>query len=128
MERANHSFNPFPDERRILPFGSGAVILYNFISLVLHSPTTDTFQLRFHIAVHQLEGELLCSAPHSVCYHAYRRAQRFVRDGKAVLRLNEIWRDIRGKSQAGTLLADECLYRNRVHVRYPLEEARLSRD
>ncbi|HGT2734341.1 TPA: VanW family protein [Pseudomonas aeruginosa] len=50
VERANHSFDPFPDEGRILPFGSGAAIFYNFIDLVLHNPTADTFQLRFHIA------------------------------------------------------------------------------
>lgn len=30
VERANHSFDPFPDEGRILPFGSGAAIFYNF--------------------------------------------------------------------------------------------------
>ncbi len=128
VERANHSFDPFPDEGRILPFGSGAAIFYNFIDLVLHNPTADTFQLRFHIAAQQLEGELLCSAPRPVRYHVYERAQRFVRDGEAVLRLNEIWRDIREKGQAGTLLASECLYRNRVRVKYPVEEARLSRD
>lgn len=95
---------------------------------MLHNPTADTFQLRFHIAAHQLEGELLCSAPRPVRYHVYERAQRFVRDGDAVLRHNEIWRDIREKGQAGTLLASECLYRNRVRVKYPVEEARLSRD
>ncbi len=37
VERANHSFDPFPDEGRILPFGSGAAIFYNFIDLVLHN-------------------------------------------------------------------------------------------
>ncbi len=66
VERANHSFDPFPDEGRILPFGSGAAIFYNFIDLVLHNPTADTFQLRFHIAAHQLEGELL-SARRALC-------------------------------------------------------------
>ncbi|MFO6058772.1 vancomycin resistance protein, partial [Pseudomonas aeruginosa] len=45
-----------------------------------------------------------------------------------VVRHNESWTDIREKGQAGTLLASECLYRNRVRVKYPLEEARLSRD
>ena len=66
VERANHSFDPFPDEGRILPFGSGAAIFYNFIDLVLHNPTADTFQLRFHIAAHQLEANC-CAVRRALC-------------------------------------------------------------
>jgi len=43
-ERANHSFDPFPDEGRILPFGSGAAIFYNYIDLVLHNPAQGSVQ------------------------------------------------------------------------------------
>ena len=31
VEKSNHSFDPFPDEGRVLPFGSGAAIFYNYI-------------------------------------------------------------------------------------------------
>jgi vancomycin resistance protein VanW len=33
VERSNHSFDPFPDDGRGLPFGSGAEIFYNYIDL-----------------------------------------------------------------------------------------------
>jgi vancomycin resistance protein VanW len=43
VERSNHSFDPFPDEGRVLPFGSGAAIFYNYVDLVLHNPTDRVF-------------------------------------------------------------------------------------
>ncbi|WP_074423376.1 VanW family protein [Serratia sp. 14-2641] len=52
-ERANHSFDPFPDEGRILPFGSGAAIFYNYIDLVLHNPAQGSVQLVFNVAERQ---------------------------------------------------------------------------
>ncbi|WAW10779.1 VanW family protein [Oxalobacter vibrioformis] len=56
VERANHSFDPFPDDSRALPFGSGAAIFYNFIDLVLHNPNDRTFQILCRVGEHQLEG------------------------------------------------------------------------
>ncbi|WP_140917928.1 VanW family protein [Limnobaculum xujianqingii] len=125
VERANHSFDPFPDEGRILPFGSGAAIFYNYIDLVLHNPTQDTFQLVFNVAEHQLEGELLCDKPREVKYHVYQQAHRFVRRGDRVWRQNEIWRDISTKGQEPVILQSECLYRNNVVVKYHVDTERL---
>lgn len=121
IERANHSFDPFPDEGRILPFGSGAAIFYNYIDLVLFNPTKNTFQLIFNVAEHQLEGELLCDEPREVKYHVYQKAHRFVRKGNRVYRQNEIWRDISTKGQDPVLLKSECLYRNDVVVKYHVD-------
>ncbi|SQI40219.1 Uncharacterized vancomycin resistance protein [Leminorella richardii] len=126
VERANHSFDPFPDEGRILPFGSGAAIFYNYIDLVLYNPTEETFQLVFNVAEHQLEGELLCTAPREVKYHVYQKAHRFVREGRAVYRHNEIWRDVSTKGQNAQVLQSERLYHNRVIVKYSVDEAMIS--
>lgn len=60
VERSNHSFDPFPDEGWVLPFGSGAAIFYNYVDLVLHNPTDRHFQLKLNVAEQQLEGELFC--------------------------------------------------------------------
>ncbi|MFT2792937.1 VanW family protein [Serratia sp. T13T92] len=124
-ERANHSFDPFPDEGRILPFGSGAAIFYNYIDLVLHNPTQDSFQLVFNVAEHQLEGELLCSAPRTVKYHIYQKSHRFIRRQQRVYRQNEIWRDISTKGQDSVVLHSERLYQNDVVVKYDVEEHRV---
>ncbi|AOZ09162.1 VanW family protein [Cupriavidus malaysiensis] len=125
VERANHSFDPFPDEGRVLPFGSGAAIFYNFVDLVLYNPTQASFQLRLKVAEHQLEGELLSDTERAVRYHVYQKHHRFVREGGEVLRINEIWRDIREKGHQGALLVAQCLYRNRVRVMYPVAEAQI---
>lgn len=126
VERSNHSFDPFPDEGRVLPFGSGAAIFYNYIDLVLHNPTDRHFQLKLNVAEQQLEGELLCDQAREFRYHVYQLGHRFVRDGGRVFRENEIWREIRSKGQASQVLKSERLYKNRVMVKYEVEEGLLT--
>ncbi len=122
VERSNHSFDPFPDEGRVLPFGSGAAIFYNYIDLVLHNPSTSTFQLKLKVGESQLEGELLCEQPRDFNYHIHQRGHRFTREGSRVLRENEIWRDVLTKGQNPQLERRELLYRNRVVVKYPVAD------
>ena len=42
IERHHHSFDPFPDDRRVLPFGSGASVFYNYIDLRFKNDTNAT--------------------------------------------------------------------------------------
>lgn len=131
VERANHSFDPFPDDGRVLPFGSGAALFYNYVDLVLHNPTHETFQLCLKVAEHQLEGELRSDTASLLNYHVHERAHRFSRQQGQVVRQNEIWRDIHQKGQKGKpalFLRRECLYRNEVRVMYPVEEDRMTRE
>jgi len=123
VERSNHSFDPFPDEGRVLPFGSGAAIFYNYVDLVLHNPTDRYFQLKLNVGEQQLEGELLCDRIREFRYHVYQLAHRFIREGGRVFRENEIWRDVRTKGQESQLVRSERLYRNRVVVKYSVDEA-----
>lgn len=125
VEKANHSFDPFPDEGRVLPFGSGAAIFYNYIDLVLHNPTEDEYQIILHVAEEQLEGELLCSQPRECSYHVYEKASRFIKKGEHIYRENEIWRDISTKHNVGAFpkrLSSEQLYRNSVVVKYSIAQ------
>lgn len=123
VERSNHSFDPFPDEGRVLPFGSGAAIFYNYIDLVLHNPTDRHFQLKLKVGEQQLEGELLCDQVREFRYHVYQRGHRFVREGGRVFR--EIWREVRSKGQESRVLESARLYKNRVVVKYEVEEGLL---
>ena len=45
VEKSQHSFDPFPDEGRVLPFGSGAAIFYNYIDYQFTNNTDKTFQI-----------------------------------------------------------------------------------
>ncbi|MGF2414240.1 MAG: VanW family protein, partial [Ferruginibacter sp.] len=44
-ERYHHSFDPFPDDGRVLPFGSGATVFYNYRDFQLTNNTAYTFQI-----------------------------------------------------------------------------------
>jgi vancomycin resistance protein VanW len=127
VERSNHSFDPFPDEGRVLPFGSGAAIFYNYVDLVLHNPTDRSFQLKLNVGETQLEGELLCDQVREHRYHVFQKGHRFVREGERVYRENEIWREVREKGQVGELVERGRLYRNRVVVKYEVGEEMMER-
>ncbi|WP_170110795.1 MULTISPECIES: VanW family protein [Proteus] len=129
IEKANHSFDPFPDEGRVLPFGSGAAIFYNYVDLILYNPTPYNYQIRLHVAEHQLEGELLCSEERKYRYHIYEKSSSFIKKGEHVYRYNEIWRDIYTKNNVGAfpqLITSELLYENSVVVKYDISDEQLN--
>lgn len=129
VERANHSFDPFPDDGRVLPFGSGAAIFYNYIDLVLYNPTDKCFQLRLNVSEHQLEGELLCDQPRQYSFHIYQKNHQFIRQNDVVYRHNEIWRDVLTKYNVGsapTQLSSKLMYQNHVVVKYDVDDQEIS--
>lgn len=125
VERSNHSFDRFPVDGRVLPFGLGAAIFYNYVDLVLHNPTDRHFQLKLNVGEQQLEGELLCDRVREFRYHIYQVGHRFLREGGRVFRGNEIWREVRSKGQGSEVLENERLYRNWVVVKYEVGESLL---
>jgi len=40
-ERHHHSYDPFPDDGRVLPFASGATVFYNYLDLQITNNTTQ---------------------------------------------------------------------------------------
>lgn len=125
VERSNHSFDPFPDNNRVLPFGSGAAIFYNFVDLVLHNPTNDTYQILCKVGEHQLEGELRCDAPTDVKFHVYEKNHAFIRENGIIYRHNELWRDMISKGHNPKILRSELLYANKAVVKYHVDESAL---
>ena len=41
VERSEHSFDPFPDKNRVLPWGVGCSIVWNYVDLVVRNDTDD---------------------------------------------------------------------------------------
>lgn len=124
--RASHSFDPFPDQGRVIPYGTGAALFYNYIDLWLHNPTQETFQLRLWMTDTLLKGEIRANAPLPHRYHVHEQNGRFTRQGGEVFRHNEIWRDTIAKGQTAALLTREKLYENHVRVKYPVPDEKLS--
>lgn len=118
VERHHHSFDPFPDEGRVLPFGSGATIFYNYIDLQFRNDTKHTFQINLWLSEKCLEGELRVDGELDYAYHVYEKEHAFIKIGNDFYRKNEIWRNRIAKFEGGSILDSELITRNFALVKY----------
>jgi len=120
IERHHHSFDPFPDDRRVLPFGSGAGIAYNYVDLRFYNPTNQAFQIQVWLTEEYLQGAIYSQSEGDFLYQVFERNHRFIqRDGKNY-RENEIWRAAIDR-KTGNKLQEELLIKNSSEVKYSLE-------
>jgi vancomycin resistance protein VanW len=120
IERSNHSFDPFPDEGRVLPFGSGAAIFYNYIDFQFTNNTKDTFQINLWITEKNLEGELRINNELELSYHIFEQNHKFLKIENQFFRQNEIWRNSIDK-KTGNISKTELLKKNFARVTYEPE-------
>jgi vancomycin resistance protein VanW len=118
VERSEHSFDPFPDKGRVLPWGVGCSIVYNYVDLIVRNDTDRTFRISAEVGDRLLHGELRCDRPLALSYKVEARDEQFLRrpDGQ-VFRRNEIWR-INLDRRTGDVVSEELLKRNCALVRY----------
>ncbi|HEX9995752.1 MAG TPA: VanW family protein [Abditibacterium sp.] len=121
IERHHHSFDPFPDSGRTVPFGSGASLFFPYLDLRFYNPTNHSFQLRVWLEPEHLKGILACDAELSESIHLEEREHRFVRQNDTNYRQNEIWRRVIDK-RTGNCVREEKLVSNFVLVKYPLPD------
>ena len=117
-ERHHHSFDPFPDNGRILPFASGATVFYNYLDFQLTNNTPWTFQINLWLTDKTLDGEIRISEELDFAYHVFERNHRFLKKDNSFWRTNEIWRKKIAKFQSGKLLLEEMIVRNMAQVKY----------
>ena len=121
VERSEHSFDPFPDKNRVVPWGVGCTIVWNYVDLVVRNDTAVTFQLRTWLDERHLRGELRADRPPTYSYRVEARGDEFVRVDGRVWRRNEIWRTLVDRSSGG-VVAEELVRRNCAVVKYPPAE------
>lgn len=117
VERHHHSFDPFPDQGRVLPFGSGATVMYRYKDLRLFNPTDSTFRLRFGFDAKCLQGLLQADARPRLSHSVFERDARIERVDGRWRRRNTLWRRVRIRA-TGRILRDEFLLKNDAEVRY----------
>lgn len=117
-ERYHHSFDPFPDDGRVLPFGSGATVFYNYRDFQFRNDTPYTFQINLWFTQKCLEGELRINQELDFAYHVEEREHQFLKIGTTFYRKNEIWRHKIDKWQSGKILATELITKNFARVTY----------
>jgi vancomycin resistance protein VanW len=120
-ERHRHSYDMFPDSGRVLPFGTGAAIYYNYVDIQFYNPTTETFQIGIRVGDTHLEGEIRSDAASKYSYKIVERDHQFFRSVSTgrVYRENTISRQTVDK-RTGNLLADDVLYKNHCETLYQL--------
>ncbi|HEY0691714.1 MAG TPA: VanW family protein [Kribbella sp.] len=116
-ERSTHSFDPFPDNGRVLPWGVGCSIVFNYVDLQFRNDTDRTFQLRVGVGERYLEGEILADTATTSSYRVFARSERFFRAGGDHFRRNEIWRTVIDR-RTGTPLREELVRANVALVKY----------
>jgi vancomycin resistance protein VanW len=116
-ERSEHSFDPFPANGRVLPWGTGCSIVYNYVDLQLRNDTDATFELRVGVGERYLDGELRADREQAASYKVFARDERFYRLGSEYFRANEIWRTVIDR-RTGNTVGEERLRRNCALVKY----------
>ena len=121
-ERHHHSFDPFPDDGRVLPFASGATVFYNYLDFQLTNNTNWTFQLNLWLTDKLLEGDIRIDKELDFYYHVYEKNHKFFEKDSQFYRTNEIWRTKNTKFKSGALIEEELLYKNVGMVKYKPKE------
>lgn len=116
-ERSEHSFDPFPDNGRVLPWGVGCAVYYNYLDLRFRNDTDAVLQLRTRVGRRYLEGEIRADRELAYSYSVYAKDERFEREGNQWFRQNEIWRDVIDR-RTGERTRSEFVKRNRALVKY----------
>ena len=79
VQRYHHSIDVFPDSGRVLPFGSGATILYNFIDLKIKNISDQPLQLKMWITDKHLKGQLLVPKRIESKFHVFEKNHTFIK-------------------------------------------------
>ena len=117
-ERYHHSFDPFPDDGRVLPFGSGATVFYNYRDYQLTNNTEHTFQINLWLSEKCLEGEIRINEELDYAYHVFEKDHQFLKIGDVFYRKNEIWRNKILKFRGGEVIDTELITKNFARVAY----------
>lgn len=120
-ERYHHSFDPFPDDGRVLPFGSGATVFYNYRDYQFTNNTEHTFQINLWFTEKCLEGELRIDTELDYAYHVIEKEHQFLKIEDQFYRKNEIWREKILKFKSGKVIDTELITKNFARVTYTPE-------
>lgn len=117
VERSSHSFDPFPDNQRVLPWGVGCAVFYNYVDLRFRNDTEATFQVRLSVGDRYLEGDLRADREMPYSYRVHERNAKFTKCGDDYYRSNEIWRKLIDR-RTGQASGEELVKRNHALVKY----------
>lgn len=107
----------FPDFGRVVPFGTGTSILYNYKDYRFVNNTPYDFQLIVYTDEEYLNGQLLCSHETEEKYHIEKQDEFFSMEDGVVYRNNKIFRKVTDK-KTGNVLEYTLIKTNHAKVMY----------
>lgn len=93
----------FPDFGRVVPFGCGTSIMYNYLDYRVKNTTENTFQFIVYTSDTHLCGELRAQKPLDLSYHVEERDLHFVKLNDTYYRRNAIVRNVVDKRTGDTI-------------------------
>jgi vancomycin resistance protein VanW len=90
-ERHHHGYDVFPDSGRVLPFGSGATVFYNYVDLRFRNPTDLCFRLNLWLTDDELHGKLSADRLPRLAYHVREEGHRFFKVEDRWFRENRLY-------------------------------------
>lgn len=124
IERYHHSMDVFPDSGRVLPFGSGATCLFNFVDFKILNTGDQPLQLKIWTTETHLKGQLLSPLPSKMKFSIEERNHVFIKKNLKFFRYNEIWRTAKIK---GTDKWTKKVFTNFAPVMYQVDSDYLHR-
>jgi vancomycin resistance protein VanW len=95
VERYHHSMDVFPDSGRVLPFGSGATVLYNFVDLKVRNKLEYPIQIKIWLTDTYLKGQIVCQNHIKEKFHIIEKNHFLIKRNKSYFRYNEIYREVK---------------------------------
>lgn len=120
-ERHHHGYDVFPDSGRVLPFGSGATVFYNYVDLRFRNPTEHRFRLSLWLTDDELHGQLKADHLPRLAYHVREEGHRFLKADGRWFRENRLYQ-VAVDRHSGSEEASRLVAANRSPVMYAVDE------
>ncbi|PHV71858.1 vancomycin resistance protein [Sporanaerobium hydrogeniformans] len=109
----------FPDYGRVIPFGTGTSIMYNYLDYRFKNNTNHTYQLIIYTSEEYLHGEIRASETSDTKYHIKVEDEYFKQEEDGIYRTGKVFRECIDKT-TGDIVAKELIKTNYAKVMYDL--------
>lgn len=107
----------FPDFGRVVPFGTGTSIFYNYKDYRFRNDTDNTYQLIVYTDGEYLRGELRAEKHQNYKFHIKSEDEHFTREGDTVYRNGRVVRNTIDR-HSGNTVKSEVIRVNHAKVMY----------
>lgn len=107
----------FPDFKRVIPFGTGTSIMYNYLDYRFKNTTNITYQIIVYVTDEYLCGELRADNRQDYKYHILAEDVYFSKEKDGVYRNGKIYRE-KNDCQTGNCIKKELIRVNHAKVCY----------